>query len=268
MEILGTARRRRMLGLNVALLAEPGSFGLKKSVMLGAVGGMAVEAILPDRGMFPEKWPLLFRVAGQAILVDRGLLEKGRAQAPVGVMAVGATHLALPQGHVGGTLELGLLDVVALKAGVHLRGLREEMGTLRALAPVHAVAGEAGDVPGVMGPSLPVLAGPALVAFQAGSGHLPAGGFLGILDGEKIGITLVAAGPRVEGARAVAFFAGLGKLDSHDFRPGSGMDVFLEVLPVGMAGQAGLRSHELGLLGLALPPGSRLSGPTPGQKKQ
>jgi hypothetical protein len=109
-------RLGRMPGLNVALLAEPGHPGLKKAGMDRAMGVVTVQAVFPYRRVLPEKRAALLGVALVTVFVDRVLGKQCRSGGAMGVVAVRAGHLPLPQGHVGGAQKLGSPLQVALKA--------------------------------------------------------------------------------------------------------------------------------------------------------
>ena len=79
---------------SVALLAEHGGTRLQEGCHIRTVRRMAVGAILSDRGMFPQKWAALFRVAGIAGLGDCVLHHQPRSGGTMRVVAVGAGDLA------------------------------------------------------------------------------------------------------------------------------------------------------------------------------
>jgi len=55
----------------MALLAQPGLTGGEQVLVVGAVGYMAIGAILSDRSVLEEKWTAFLGVAFVAGLVDR-----------------------------------------------------------------------------------------------------------------------------------------------------------------------------------------------------
>ena len=63
--------------------------------MVGPVRGMAVAAVLLDRGMFPQDGTAKLRMALVTGIVDRILHEHGGGLTPVRIMAARAGHLAL-----------------------------------------------------------------------------------------------------------------------------------------------------------------------------
>ena len=99
--------------------------------LIGAVGVVAVQAVLTDRRVLPEERAALLGVAGVAVLVDRGLQQHLVVRRAVRVVAARALHLALAQRHVAGADELGLLLQVAARAQLHLRRLQQRLDRRR-----------------------------------------------------------------------------------------------------------------------------------------
>src|SRR3990172_4658858 len=208
-------RRRRMPLLDVALLAEPG-FGEEQHVfVVAAVGGMAIRAALHHGRMLPQEGAALVRVALEAGIVERVGLEKLLGHRPVGVVAARAVHLALADRHVRVGHLLGGLPQVTLPADLYDRGLGELTSRGDGLHDLVAVG--AGEVPRLMGTSLPVEAGRLLMALKADGvplGHregrlLPKG----LEPIQRLALGLAMGLPRpVAGLAAEAFLGGAGML--------------------------------------------------------
>jgi hypothetical protein len=137
-----------MAAPEVAALAEVWLLGLEELVVVRAVGVVAGEAILTDRGVLMEKRAALFGVTLVALLVNR----IGRDHLGIGpvvrIMAAYAAHLALEDGVVGRALALGPIGFVTGEAG---RGFgRGPEHVLFGFRVVDAVAGGAvHSAPGV-----------------------------------------------------------------------------------------------------------------------
>jgi len=113
-------RRRWVAALVVALLAQPRLTDLEQPDVVAAVGLVAVQAALFDRGMLPQERTTLVRVAAVAVLVDAVLRDQLLGDGPVNVMATGALELPLPHGHMGPIQLLGNADRVTLLAETEL----------------------------------------------------------------------------------------------------------------------------------------------------
>ena len=114
-------RAYRVTRADVALGAEPGVCDLKKPVIDGSVGLMAVGATFKRRRMWPEKRPSPFGMAGVTVFIDAGLLELRRIGRPVRIMAVRTDELSFSQRHMRRAIELRLSLQVALAANFYLR---------------------------------------------------------------------------------------------------------------------------------------------------
>lgn len=62
-EPIGTPRNSLVWSLHMTALAQPEGIGLEQFVMVGAVRGMAVAAILLDRRMLPQDGTAKLRMA-------------------------------------------------------------------------------------------------------------------------------------------------------------------------------------------------------------
>lgn len=123
---VGELRRGRMPRLNMAALAQPRRSRLQQLRIDGAVRFMAIQAILSHRRMLPQEGPAAFRVALVAILVGRALDQLLGIGRPMGIVAAGASDLALAEGHVRRALELRPAHLMALEADLHLCRLDEQ----------------------------------------------------------------------------------------------------------------------------------------------
>ena len=171
--------------------------------LIGAVGIVAVQAVLAHGRVLPEEGTALLGVAGVAVLVDRGLQQHLVVGGAVRVVAARALQLALAHGHVAGAEQLGLLLQVAAGAQDHLRLAEERLGDDLALG-VRVVAGHAGDVPAVVRRAHPVLLVALVVALHADRRRIDRAQGL-----EGADLRLVAAAVHVRLAGAVAALAAL-----------------------------------------------------------
>ena len=118
-------RGRRMPGLVVALLAEPGHADFQQLRPGGAVRFVAAHAIFLHRRMFPQKRPAPLGVTLVTVFVDRAFGQHFRIGASVRIMAIGARDLPFPERHVRGALHLRAAQLMALEADLHGRLLDE-----------------------------------------------------------------------------------------------------------------------------------------------
>jgi len=123
----------------MAGVAHPGHAHLQQLRIVGAVRFMAVDTVLHHRRMLPKEWTTPLGVAGEAILIDRALLELAGIGGAVWVVATGAGHLPFAVRHMRGALQLGAAHLVTVQAefGLHLLQAsvgaewRKETGFLR-----------------------------------------------------------------------------------------------------------------------------------------
>ena len=62
--IIAAVERRRMVSLDVALLAQIRRADFQQPRLARAVRGVTVGAVIPNRGVFPKERPAFFGVAG------------------------------------------------------------------------------------------------------------------------------------------------------------------------------------------------------------
>src|SRR3990170_1140659 len=252
-EFLGAAvpavRSRRVLGLRVALLAEPRPRQLQHRLVVRAVGIVAVRAALDHRLVAPEKGTPLLRVAGEARVVHRRLLEQGGRDGPVRVVARGAGHLALAHRHVRAPHRLGSLLEVAGAAGLDLGGLGElalRRGVLHQLVAVGA-----GHVAGLVAAPLPEDPGALGVTVEADRVPLLHRRLVVLREGDHPAHALAAARVHVRLAWAVAALAGAGLLGTarleEEEAPHPGLGELAERLLV--TALAGLRADVVAVRG-------------------
>lgn len=109
----------------VALLAQPGRPRLQQLRVGRPMGLMAIQAVLHNRRMLPQERTPSLGMALVAVFVGGGLDELLGIGAAVRVVAVRASDLPLPKGHVRGAHQLRASHLVALKANLYLSGLDE-----------------------------------------------------------------------------------------------------------------------------------------------
>lgn len=187
-------RCRRMAGLYMAALAQPGAFHAQQRGMVGAVRRMAVHAVFGDRRMFEEKWSPFFRVALIAVFIDRIGGQELLGCRSMRVMATGAIQFAFPYGHVAGALDLRLLEFMALETRFGRAGPDQKVVVRAGI--VDAVAGSARYVLGVVGAAPPGKMRAFFVAGQAGAVFLVGCGRLRMVKpDERFGIVRVLRMP-------------------------------------------------------------------------
>src|ERR1035437_7596836 len=137
-------------------------------------------------------------------------------------MTGGAVHLAFFNGHVGIPFDLGHNVLMALRADLlNLGFYQQEFVVLRGM---HAMAGQAGNVPFLMlaaDPVRPVFIG---VTLQAGLCEVDGRHSLELLDRGKARVGLIAGGGRMERSGAMTRFAGFLKRDSLELSESAVMD--------------------------------------------
>ena len=102
----------------VALLAKVRSRCDQQLVVIGAVHGVAVGAILSHWSVLPKERPALFGVAGVANHVGAFRFQQRPGGAAMRIVAINARHFAFRQRHVGTLVKFGALLLVATRAGV------------------------------------------------------------------------------------------------------------------------------------------------------
>ena len=145
----------------VALLAQEGCAGLEQGRIGRAVGGVAVGAIVGYRAMLPQEWAAFFSMAGIAGLVDAVFYQQLRTGRAMGVMAIGAGHLASSNRVGRDAVCLSALSLVAGEADFRLRGLVQY---LVVAAIVVGVATGTGHTLALLLAALPMAALAGLVA--------------------------------------------------------------------------------------------------------
>jgi hypothetical protein len=158
----------------MARRAEPRVCDFEQPIIDGSVGLMAVAAVFKRRRMFPQKRPAPLGMAGVTVFIDAGLLELGRIRGAVRIVAIRACELAFPQGHMGGSHELGFSLQVALAANLGFGPLIEKrrlLARLHELMPVgglfhHLMAGDASQPAVRVGTRFPVSLNAALMATE------------------------------------------------------------------------------------------------------
>ena len=81
----------------MAALTEQGLFHDEQRLVRGTVGIMAIEAAFAYGRMLKEERATLFRMALDALVVDRIRGDEARRLGPVRVVAAGALHLLFAQ---------------------------------------------------------------------------------------------------------------------------------------------------------------------------
>ena len=87
------ARIRGMARRHMALGAEPRVGHLEQPIVNRTVGFMTVGAVFEHGRMLVKKWPAPFGVARIAVFVHADLPKLSRIGRPMGIMAVGTSHL-------------------------------------------------------------------------------------------------------------------------------------------------------------------------------
>ena len=102
----------------MALLAKVGPCGDEELVVIGAMYGVAVGAVLAYRCVFPQERPAFFGVAGVSDGVGTFRFQQRFGGTAVRIVAVDAGHLAFGKRHMGSLVEFGALLLVARRAGL------------------------------------------------------------------------------------------------------------------------------------------------------
>src|SRR4029450_7153486 len=189
----GAVRPRHVPGLGVTLLAEPRLRQPEHGVVVRAVRVVAVRAALEYGLMVPQEGAPLFRVAGEAVVVQRVFLEQRRRDRAVRIVARGAGHLPLAHRHVRAPHRLRALLQMTGAAGLDLVVLGELM--LRRDVLHQRVAVGTGHIARLVTAPLPEDPGPLGMALEAHGVAL----FhrRGIVPGEGDEPALALAAPRL-----------------------------------------------------------------------
>src|SRR3954471_21787648 len=173
--------RRRVAARNMAALAQHRQLGDQQPLVVRSVRVVTGDAALAGHLVIPQERTALLGVAGRARFVDGvAFTQHLHVLRPVRIVAGRALHLVTvqaPDRHVRRALHLVHLGPVALHAGF-LHGLGLQL--LLPLGGVHAVAGHAREVAGVVLAAGPVVVTGAVVARQADVAGLARGQRLGV----------------------------------------------------------------------------------------
>ena len=150
--------------VQVAPLAEERKLRHEHLVVVRAVGVVAVQAVLANRRVLPEKRPALLRVAGQALLVDPLGRDHLRFRRVVRVMAIRARHLSFAHRMVRRPQAFRAHCGVAGKARLAVPGGLQLC--LDGFEVVDAVAGDASEVLAIVNAPHPVRLPSLLVTRQ------------------------------------------------------------------------------------------------------
>src|SRR6266850_710737 len=110
----------------VAALTEEGLFHDEQRLVRGTVGIMAVEAAFPHGRMLEKERAPLFRMALDALVVNRIRRDEARRLGAVRVVAAGALHLLFAQRMVRRLHQRGSNLLMAFRAQLLLRRLLEQ----------------------------------------------------------------------------------------------------------------------------------------------
>lgn len=210
----------------MTLSADPGIGDFEEAVIDRTMGLVTIGAIFHYRGMLPEKGPAPLRMALVAGLIDARPFELRGIGSSMGVVAIGACHLAFSERHVRRAHELGSPLKVTLAADFCLGSLVEErsfltdLGQLKTVARLFhdRVAVDAGDSAARMRARFPVGLNPFLMALETGL-VLGLNGHFGILPkSDQPADAPASPGSYVVAAGAMAIFTGL------SFKPASGIE--------------------------------------------
>ena len=117
--LIGAEKLPGMSGRQVmTLLAKVRTCCHQKLVVIGAMHGMAVGAILAHRCVLPQKRPALFGMAGVANDIGTFRLQQWLGGAAMRIVAVDARHPAFRQWHVRSLVEFGALLRMAARTGI------------------------------------------------------------------------------------------------------------------------------------------------------
>ncbi len=161
--VIPAVKRRGMESFHMALLTKQRGADFQQPGLGGPMGGMAVGAVIPDRGVFPKERPAFFGMTSKAGLVDIGLDEHFRAERSVRIVAVRTGGLAFLDGMARAPEGLRLLLDMAVVADLVL-GLLDKN---RVLDGMDIMAGRAGYVARMVLTAGPVDPEPAFMAAHA-----------------------------------------------------------------------------------------------------
>ena len=114
-------RRSRWMATGIVTgIAHPWHAHLQQLRITGAMGFVAVDAILHDGRVFPQERTTSFRVATQAILVDGSLPKLRGIRRAVRIVAARARHFAFAVRHVRRPLQLRAPHLMAAQAELWL----------------------------------------------------------------------------------------------------------------------------------------------------
>ncbi len=85
----------RVTSRAMALLAQKRSGTCQQHFVVGAVWGMTIQAVFPNRGVLENKRSTLFSVALEADFIDCICFQKGIGAAAMWIMAINATYFTL-----------------------------------------------------------------------------------------------------------------------------------------------------------------------------
>lgn len=203
-QVIAFVQRTGMLRRHMTRLAKIRHLLLQHRHLIGPVRIVAVATVFPHRRMFPNHRAALFLVAVVTSFVDGRRLELARSRAAMRIVAIGATHLAFAQRHMGRTVHPRPLVFVTHETNFF--GIFKNGERLLALARHHVVALVATDVVHFVRASAPTQALPFFMALQT---HL---GFLlrrqAFEGNDRLGLLAFVFFFKVLARRAVANLAG------------------------------------------------------------
>ena len=196
---------------DMATLAQERLTRHQHMVIVRAMGVMAVQTVLPDRDMFPDKRSALVGVTAGAVGGHGFLYQHFRGRAAVRVMAGSAVHLPLLHRHMIASFDPGDDILMALVTNLHGPGLDKKLFLV--LGVMNAVAGQARNVMAFMRAAHPMEAPFVLVALETGLAHFNGGHLFKVFDGGKARVGPVSGGGGMERARPMTGFTGLFKFN-------------------------------------------------------
>ena len=120
--------RSATLSLNrMALLAQLGARFVQQRLVIGSMHVVAECAVFGGRLVLPQEGPAFFSMAAVAVFIDCELFQRRRPCRSVGVVAIAANNLVLPDRMPGYTVRL-CSDV--LMTAVAYLGLRGALGNI------------------------------------------------------------------------------------------------------------------------------------------
>jgi hypothetical protein len=99
----------------MALLAEEWCSRLQQGAVVGAMWLVAIAAVFTHRRVLPQEGTALFSMTLEALIVERGLQQVGRARATMRSMTIGADHLSGADGMAGGEQGLCLRTLMTVE---------------------------------------------------------------------------------------------------------------------------------------------------------